>query len=150
MTDKNNNQIVAAKVFNKLEQEFLYQLAVEHGLKAWTKPNSHTRVYFKANRGEVESLLKKAEPAFQILAYRRHELTGEAMLYAGSKASAWPQVISQTQAKVSLFVQRNEHLDPVLKVVEKARAEVPPMMQFAAEVLQSLDDGYEEFVRSRQ
>ena len=111
---------------------------------------SHTRVYFKADRGEVENLLQKAQPGFQILACRRREFIAEAMLYAGSQACHWRQIISHAQAKVSLFVQKNEHLDPVLKIVEKARAEVSPMTQFTTEVLQSLDNAYEDFIQSRQ
>lgn len=138
MIDKNkaaDDRIVAVKVNDRLEQDFLHQLAIEEGLKAWIKPNSRTRVYFKATNEQVVTLLEKARPAFQILDYRRHEIVAEAMLYAGSQGSEWPQIISQTQAKVSLFVnKRNKQLGPVLKSVEKARAEIPPMMQFAAEL----------------
>ncbi|MFC1604179.1 hypothetical protein ACFL5F_04045 [Planctomycetota bacterium] len=148
--DKSNNQTIAVQVYNTLEQDFLFELALEQGFRAWTEPDSHTRVYLTASRGEVEGLLKKAGPAFRIIASRRRQLLAEAMLFAGSKESVWPKVISETQAEISLFIRRNEHLDPVLKTVEKARVEVSPRRQFASEVLESLDHGYEEFVQSRQ
>jgi len=148
MIEKNetdNNQTIGVRVNNRLDQEFLHTLAKEEGLTAWVKPNSRTRIYLEATYEQVDNLLKRAEPAFHRISYRRCEIIAEAMLYAGSQEVAWPQIISQTQAKVSLFVKKNKNLGSAFKSVEKAKDEVPPMMQFAAEAFQSLDDAYDEF-----